>query len=297
MRDLSIQWYPGHMAQARRVLAKSFPAQDVIIEVLDARMPCASSNPMVTALRKAKPCIKLLNKADLADPDATRAWLRHFESGAPRDAAGSGIGRVAAIATSSERLAETRHKIPELCEQLVGRSGNPSRMIRAMVVGIPNVGKSTLINALVGRKVAKVGDEPAVTKVQQQVSLGDKILLSDNPGLLWPKLEDPSVGLKLALAGAISEAAIDYESVARFGAVLLLERYPALMRARFKLDEHSYTADELLTEIAQRRGCIRRGNAVDWHKAADVLIHDLRSGAIGRISLELPDDIRAKTDG
>ncbi len=283
------------MAQARRALAKALPSQDVIIEVLDARMPHASSNPIVTALRRHKPCIKLLSKADLADPAVTEAWVRHLESeGAAKvEAASKSLpaGRVIAITSSDDRFAKTKLRLPELCQKLVGRVSSPARPVRAMVVGIPNVGKSTIINVLLGRKVAKVGDEPAVTKRLQQVTLQNGFLLTDNPGLLWPKITDDRVGFKLAFGGAISEAALDYEAVARFGAGLLLERYPDLVVARYKLKAPPTSGHELLAEIGRRRGCLRSGNVIDMHKAADVLIHDFRGGVIGRVSLEKPADL------
>ena len=285
---MSIQWYPGHMAKARRALAKAFPSQDVIIEVLDARMPYASSNPVVTALRLQKPCIKILSKADLADPDVTKTWIQHLST-TEAQASASPVGRVVAVPSSVERFAEIKKRIPELCRKLTGRSGANSRAIRAMVVGIPNVGKSTLVNLLLGRKVAKVRDEPAVTKTEQLVSLDGGILLSDNPGLLWPDISEEATGLGLAFAGAISEAALDYESVARFGAGLLLARYPTLVMARYNLKELPSSGEALLMAIGHRRGCLRKDGVIDMHKASDVLIHEFRNGTIGRISLETPE--------
>ena len=285
---MAIQWYPGHMAKARRALAKAFPAQDVIIEVLDARMPHASSNPVVTELRHQKPCIKILSKADLADPEVTRTWIRHLST--PSDApASASLGPVVAVSSSVERFTETKKRIPELCKKLTGRSGANSRAIRAMVVGIPNVGKSTLVNLLLGRKVANARNEPAVTKAEQLVTLDSGILLSDNPGLLWPNISEEATGLMLAFGGAISEAALEYESVARYGAELLLVRYPTLVMARYKLKELPANGEALLTAIGQRRGCLRKDGVIDMHKAADVLIHEFRSGTIGKISLEMPD--------
>jgi ribosome biogenesis GTPase A len=281
------------MAKTRRAMARAFPSQDVIIEVLDARMPFSSSNPLVTALRKQKPCIKVLSKADLADPEVTRDWIDHFQS--PAAESGPARGAAIAITSSSDRFAETKRKLPELCRRLTGREPTRLRPLRVIVVGIPNVGKSTLINVLSGRKIAKVGDEPAVTKSEQQVTLQDGIVVSDNPGLLWPKISDPSVGLKLAFGGAISEAALDYESVARYGAELLIARYPQQLMARYKLKSIPGCGEDALDEIGRRRGCLKSGGVVDRHKAADVLIHDFRSGALGRICLETPTDVAAIT--
>ncbi len=278
---MPIQWYPGHMTKARRVLGEAMPSQDVIVEVLDARMPRASKNPVLTELRHGKPCIQVLTKSDLADPEVTQAWLRHLESSQTS-------GRVVAIATSSARAGEARAAIVALCKQLTPRG--PGKPVRTMVVGIPNVGKSTLINTLAGRKVAMVGDKPAVTKARQDVILDAGITLSDNPGILWPKIDEDAGSLRLALGGAIPDVAMDFQEVALFGARLLLDRYPALLRARYKLAELPEEESELLVEIGRKRGCIRAGGVVDVHRAADILIHEFRAGTIGRISLETPED-------
>ncbi len=284
---MSIQWYPGHMTKARKHIADAMPAQDVVIEVLDARMPRASENPVVTELRGHKPCVKVLSKSDLADPEVTRLWLQHFEA---LDAArGPNAGKIAAIAITTERAAETRKRIAEVC----GAIAVPTRgrkTARAMIVGIPNVGKSTLVNTLAKRKIANVGDEPAVTKAEQVVILENGMTLSDNPGIMWPKIEDPKGGLRLAFGGAIPDAALDYENVAVFGAGLLLERYPDLVSKRYKLSALPPDGNALIDEVGRKRGCLQRGGKIDRHKAADILIHDFRSGAIGRISLERPDD-------
>ncbi len=285
---MATQWYPGHMAKARRAIAESVSLHDVIIEVLDARMPAASENPIVAELRKQKPCIKALSKSDLADPEVTKAWLRHFETREPQRAGGA-QGEVVAVALRTDRPSETKARIFELCQRLA-RPTRQRTTARAMVVGIPNVGKSTLINTLMDRKVAKVGDEPAVTKARQMVVLKNGTTLSDHPGILWPKIEEDAASLRLALGGALPDRAIDYESIALFGATFLLERYPHLLVARFKLAAVPSGAEALLVEIGRRRGGLRAGGAVDLHKAADVLIHDFRSGALGRISLEAPGE-------
>jgi ribosome biogenesis GTPase A len=284
------QWYPGHMAKARRLIAESVAIHDVVIEVVDARMPASSANPILTELRQHKPCIKVLSKSDLADPDVTTAWLRYFEthgSAGARGADGQPPGEVVAVAVRTDRPAEMKAQIAELCQRLA-RPTRQRATARAMVVGIPNVGKSTLINTLAERKVAKVGDEPAVTKGKQIVVLKNGTMLSDHPGILWPKIEEDSATFRLAMGGALPDQAIDYERVALFGAEYLLRRYPRHLITRYKLDELPADAEALLMAIGRRRGGLRSGGMVDVHKAADVLIHDFRSAALGRISLEEP---------
>lgn len=288
----TIQWYPGHMTKARRLMAESMPNCDVVIEVLDARMPRSSENPVVTELRRHKPCIKVLSKSDLADAARTKAWIEFFENEI-HQSPGDGLqpGKVVAIAVTMSRPAEIRARIPQLARQLTRAN---VKVPRAMVVGIPNVGKSTLINMLSNRKVAKTGDEPAVTKSQQVVTL-DGMVLSDNPGIMWPKIEDEDAGLRLAFGGAIPDTALDYETVAQWGAGYLREAYPQLLVARYKLKALPASAHETLVEIGKRRGGLRAGGKVDMHKAADALIHDFRQGALGRITLETPPE-RAPED-
>ena len=288
---MPIQWYPGHMTKARRLIAESMPSQDVIIEVLDARMPRSSENPVVTELRRHKPVIKVLSKSDLADPEITKAWIRFFEEEVhPSPGDGLAPGKVVAIALTTQRPGEAKTKLPELCKRLALHPKGPGKTPRVMIVGIPNVGKSTLINTLMDRKVAKVGDEPAVTKGQQTVTLKSGMTISDNPGIMWPKIEDEDASLRLAFGGAIPDSAIDYETVGLWGARYLLERYPKLLLARYKLKALPETPLALLEEIGKRRGGLRAGGVVDMHKAADALIHDFRQGAIGRISLESPPE-------
>ena len=274
---MSIQWFPGHMTKAREVIAETMSSVDVVIEVLDARMPAASENPLVAELRRDKPRVVVLSKSDLADPATTKRWIAWFEGGP----------HTAVFATEIKRHAEARARVPELCRK-VARSQNPNKVLRAMIVGVPNVGKSTLINVMLGRKVAKVGDEPAVTKSKQQVVLPNGIVLTDHPGLTWPKMEDPTKALLLALGGAIPDSAIDYETVGLFAAKLLGERWPDRLHARYKLTEIPGSASDTLTAIGRKRGALRTGGLVDLHKAADVLVHDVRAGALGRLSFEGP---------
>lgn len=288
---MSIQWYPGHMTKARKVLAESLPSQDVVIEVLDARLPGACSNPVLTELRARKPCIKVLTKADLADPELTEAWVTHFQNAAiPIIETANGFlpaGPVRALAIRQDRGADVRQRIFALCNELVPR-GERKKSVRAMIVGVPNVGKSTLVNTLMNRKVAKVGDVPAVTKSKQVVSLQNGILLADNPGLLWPKIENENDGARLAFAGSIPDTAIDLETIALWGARWLLGRYGDALMQRYKLETLPASPSELIDEIGRRRGALRAGGVIDRHKAADALIRDFRSGTLGRISLEAP---------
>ena len=278
---MSIQWYPGHMTKARRDLAAAMPMQDVVLEVLDARLPCSSENPMLAELRGDKPCVKVLTKSDLADPAVTDAWIRHYE-------AADAKGRVLAVALTTERPAEARARIAELCTRLCPRGSASHKPVRAIIVGVPNVGKSTLVNTLMNRAVAAVGDKPAVTKSQQQVVLKSGMVLWDSPGVMWPKIDDEVAALRLALAGSIPDTAIDYLTVAIFGASLMLERYPERLLARFKLPELPASGAAALDAIGRRRGCLRSGGVVDLHKAAGILVHEVRSGGLGRISLESP---------
>lgn len=276
---MSIQWFPGHMNAARKKAAESMEKVDLVIEVLDARVPQASSNPMIESLRRARqrPCLKLLNKSDLADPQATRAWLAHF----------AGQPQVSAVAISCRKPADVA-KIPALALQMAPHRGTSLKPLRVMIMGIPNVGKSTLMNALLKKRVAKVGDEPAVTKSQQRLYLGNNIVLIDTPGLMWPKIAHPTDGLMLAASHAIGVNAIIEEEIAAFLAGLLLARYPALLVARYGAMPENVDAVGVIEHIASRRGYRLKGGEPDIEKAAHALLQDYRSGALGRISLETP---------
>lgn len=274
---MSLQWYPGHMTKARRELAALMPSQDVMIEVLDGRLPKASSNPLLAEIRGTKPVIKVLTKSDLADPEVTRAWVTYLE----------GEPGVRAFAATTERPQVTRKRIAELSRGLALHRG-PDKAVRALIAGVPNVGKSTLINTLMNDKVAKVGDKPAVTKEQQAVTLANGMVITDSPGLMWPKIEHEPRAFRLAFAGSIPDTAIDYLTIGMFGAEYLLARYPHLIVARYKLATPPASAEALLTEVGRRRGGLRKGGLVDLHKAAELLVHEFRDGALGPISLEEP---------
>ena len=220
---MTIKWYPGHMGTAQKKIAELLRTVDVIIEVLDARLPAASANHPLAALRRNKPCIKVLNKNDLADPAVTRAWVRAFE----RETG------IRALPLSAKQPREVNQLI-ELCRLLAPTRGKPGRTLRAMVVGIPNVGKSTLINTLAGKCLAKVGDKPAITTCAQQIDLRNGIILHDTPGLLWPDLRNQVAAYRLAASGAIGSGAFDYTNVGLFAAEYMMQRYPELLRSRYR---------------------------------------------------------------
>ncbi|MBU1172632.1 MAG: ribosome biogenesis GTPase YlqF [Proteobacteria bacterium] len=278
---MTIQWYPGHMKKAKDEISEAIARIDVIIEMLDGRLPASSRNPVLDELRQKKPCIRLLNKRDLADPLTTSLWIREFEK----------YPAIRALDIEAHDLSLVKI-LPDLCRQLV--TIPLKRPIRAMVVGIPNVGKSTLINTLAGRKLAKVGNQPAITRHQQlvQIPYGTGTMdISDTPGILWPNLEDRKGAYRLAASGAIRDTAMDYEDVAMFAGEYLRRSYPDALISRFNLNELPETAALLLEAIGRKRGCLLKGGRIDMHKAAEILIHDLRSGKIGRISFEKPQDL------
>lgn len=276
---MAIQWYPGHMTQARKKATETMEFIDVVIEVLDARVPEASHNPMIEEMRlfRQRPNLKILNKADLADPVATQAWLEHFNR----------QPGVTAVALSCKKPGDAK-KIPGLCRKLAPHRGTHLKPLRMMIMGIPNVGKSTLMNALLNRRIAKVGDEPAVTKSQQRFELDATMTITDTPGMMWPKIAHESDGFMLAASHAIGRNAVIDEEVALFLADILLKRYPELLNARYKLDVTGMDSVDLLDAIAKRRGYRIKGNTLDIEKTAMAFLVDYRSGALGRISLETP---------
>lgn len=256
---------------------------DVVIEVLDARLPEASRNPMIEELRlfRQRPCLKILNKADLADPSATQAWL-NFYNRQPD---------VKAVALSCKKPGDAA-KVTGLCRSLAPHRGSNLKPLRMMIMGIPNVGKSTLMNALLNKRVAKVGDEPAVTKNQQRIELSDQAVLIDTPGMMWPRIQYDCDGFMLAASHAIGRNAVIDEEVAVFLGDLLLQRYPALLIARYKFDTNGMDGVDVVANIARKRGFRVKGGDPDLEKAAMTLLTDYRSGALGRISLETPDTRR-----
>ncbi|MCX7175216.1 MAG: ribosome biogenesis GTPase YlqF [Proteobacteria bacterium] len=279
---MAIQWYPGHMTLARKKAAETMALTDVVIEVVDARLPEASSNPMIHELRlhRQRPCLKLLNKADMADPGVTKAWLTFFNR----------QPGVKAVAISCKKPSDVA-KVPKLCLALAPHRDDNLKPLRMMIMGIPNVGKSTLMNALVKRRVAAVGDEPAVTKTQQRFDLNARMMLVDTPGMLWPKIEHPSDGLMLAASHAVGRNAVIDEEVAVFLGDILLARYAGLVSARYGFSSKGMDGAGLLEAVARKRGCLLKGKGgePDLEKAAMLLLTDYRSGALGRVSLETPE--------
>ncbi len=275
---MAIQWFPGHMNSARRKAAETMEFIDVVIEVLDARAPEASANPMIRELRmhRNRPCLKVLNKTDLADPIITQQWLDFYNAQA----------NVAAVALSC-RSASDAARIPKLCQPLAPHRNSTHKPLRMMIMGIPNVGKSTLMNMLLKRRVANVGDEPAVTKSQQCHKLSDKMTLTDSPGLMWPKIEFEEDGYKLAAIHAIGRNAVFEEEIAEHLANSLLARYPERLADRYGIDVAGMDGMAVVEAVARKRGCMR-GGKIDIEKAAMILLTEFRSGKLGRISLESP---------
>lgn len=280
---MAIQWFPGHMTSARKKAAETMEFIDVVIEVLDARLPEASHNPMIEELRlfRQRPCLKILNKADLADPVATQAWINFYNK----------QPGVKAVALSCKKPGDAA-KITGLCQGIAPHRGTNLKPLRMMIMGIPNVGKSTLMNALLNRRVAKVGDEPAVTKNQQRIDLSDKTSITDTPGMMWPKIKHDSDGFMLAASHAIGRNAVIDEEVAIYLADLLLKRYPALLAGRYKFATEGMDGVDVVEAVAKKRGYRIKGGDLDLEKAAITLLTDYRSGTLGRISLETPETRR-----
>lgn len=281
---MNIQWYPGHMTKTRRMIEENLKMVDLAVEILDARLPASSQNPVLSEILGQKPKIILLNKSDLADEVANQCWAKAFhEKGTPvlftDCASGKGLGGLEETAKKllSERIENDRKK------GIVGRA------IRMMVVGIPNSGKSSFINRVSGRAGTKTGDRPGVTRDKQWIRMKNGMELLDTPGILWPKFEDPEVGKRLAFTGAIKDEIMDVEELACLLIDTLSALYPNELKARYKLDSLCDTGYETLEMIAKKRGFVMSGGALDTLRASNILLDEFRSGKIGRMTLELPE--------
>ncbi len=274
---MSIHWFPGHMHKASKEIKKILPKVDVVIEILDARIPYSSDNPMLATLRGDKPCIKILNKCDLADAQITLEWQTYLEQ----------EKFVKTLALNNQQIDKIK-KITSLCHKMIPGRESGIKTLHAMIMGIPNVGKSTLINIMAGKTIAKTGNEPAVTKGQQRIKLENNIILIDTPGMLWPKFDHPNIGYRLATTGAIRDTAIDHDDVAFFAAHYLLNHYPDKLIQRFQLQQLPDSELELMEIIGKQRGCLRAGGQVELDKVCKIFLTELRNGSLGAISLETP---------
>ena len=281
-----LQWFPGHMKKARCIIEENLKLVDVVVELLDARIPMSSANPMLKEIIAGKPRVIALNKSDLADPAMTKKWLECFHQQGLQAVAidsvkGTGIKTLIKL---SEELARPR------TEKLVEK-GAKARSARCMILGIPNVGKSSLINRLAGAVKAKTADKPGVTRAKQWIRIGSNVELLDTPGILWPKFEDRMVGLKLAFVGSINDEIYDLEQVSLLLLELLQRNYPDRLAERFKLAEMPETGQELLDSIGRKRGCLLKGGIIDREKVWRIVMSEFRSGKLGKVTLDEPEKI------
>ena len=281
----SLQWYPGHMRKAERLVKENLKLVDVVLELLDARIPLSSANPVLREIVGGKPRLIVLNKADLADETATRAWVKYF--------AAQGIAAVPVDAVQGRGVKELVQAIAKCAKPKTDKlvqHGAKARAARCMILGIPNVGKSSLINRLSGESKTKVENRPGVTRAKQWIRLGAQLELLDMPGILWPKFEDQQAALHLAFTGAINDNVYDVASVVLLLLNTLREAYPADLAARYRMEGGLPSGTELLEEIGRIRGCLRAGGKIDYEKAEQIVLTDFRSGRLGRVTLDsLPD--------
>lgn len=295
---MTIQWFPGHMTRARRQIQEKLKLIDVAIELLDARLPMSSRNPMIGDILQNKPRLILLNKADLADPDMNARWLQAFR--------GEGHAVLPIDAATGTNVAQIPGEARKLLEEKIQRQiakGMKPRPVRALIVGIPNVGKSTLINKLAGRSVAATGDRPGVTKGQQWIKVGSEMELLDTPGILWPKFEDQEVGYRLAATGAIKDEILNVEDIAFYAIKHLADQYRDRLNERYSLDippqggQEPDDIVEIMEAIGRKRGCLMAGGSVNLEKASSLILRDLRGGKLGRITLEEPYSFLVNENG
>ncbi|WP_117016780.1 ribosome biogenesis GTPase YlqF [Aeribacillus pallidus] len=284
---MTIQWFPGHMAKARRQVVEKLKLIDIVYELVDARIPQSSRNPMIDDIIANKKRILILNKKDMADESITKEWIQYYKeqgiaSIAIDSQTGSGLKQI--VQLSKELLEKEREKMKA--------KGVKPRAIRALIVGIPNVGKSTLINRLAGRNIAKTGDRPGITKQQSWIKTGKELELLDTPGILWPKFEDEEVGLKLAATGAIKDEILNLQDVAVYAMRYLIKHYPDRLMDRYQIDNLSNEIEivDLFDHIGKKRGCLSAGGLIDYDKTAEVFIRDVRTLKLGKISFDRPNE-------
>ncbi|MFP4973941.1 ribosome biogenesis GTPase YlqF [Paenibacillus sp. CN-4] len=287
---MTIQWFPGHMTKARRQIEEKLKLIDVAIELLDARLPISSRNPMIDDILKDKPRLIILNKSDLADPAANARWMEYFKA--------EGHAVLLVDASTGTGVKDIPERVKQLLKEKIDRQlakGMNPRAMRALIVGIPNVGKSTLINRMAGRSIAATGDRPGVTKGQQWIKTGGDLELLDTPGILWPKFEDQDVGYRLAITGAIREEILNVEDIAFYAVKYLLRDYGSRFQERFGISELPEDMDNpneivaVMEAVGRKRGCLISGGRVDLEKASRTLLHELRAGKLGRFTLETPE--------
>ena len=286
---MNIQWYPGHMTKAKRAMKEDMKLIDLVIELVDARVPLSSRNPDIDDLGAGKARMVLLNKSDLADEGQNARWAAWFED--------KGIHVVKIDARNKGTLKQVQSVIQEACKEKIERDrrrGILNRPIRTMVVGIPNVGKSTFINSFAGKACAKTGNKPGVTKGNQWIRLNKTLELLDTPGILWPKFEDQAVGLKLALIGSINDQILNKDDLACRCIRILKERYPGMVTQRFGLETEDKEPAAILEDVARLRSCLMKGGELDIARAAAMVLDDFRSGKLGRVTLERPEDYKDK---
>ena len=281
---MNIQWYPGHMTKAKRAMQEDIKLIDLIIELVDARVPFSSRNPDIDKLAAGKARMVLLNKADLADEAETRKWAQMFED--------MGIHVVKIDARNKGTLKQVQAAQQEACKEKIERDrrrGILNRPIRTMVVGIPNVGKSTFINSFAGKACAKTGNKPGVTKGKQWIRLNKNVELLDTPGILWPRFENQEVGQRLAMIGSMNDEVLNLDELALDTIKFLLKEYPGNLKERYGVEEEA-EALQVMEAIAARRGCVKQGGITDYEKTAGIVLDDFRSGRTGRITLEVPEE-------
>lgn len=280
---MTIQWFPGHMAKARREVQEKLKLVDFVIELVDARAPYSSQNPMLQQLLNNKSKMLVLMKKDLADQEITEQWLQYFQAHT--------ITAVTANVNNRkdiQTIVETAKKLGQAKLERLKKKGVRPRAARAMIIGIPNVGKSTLINRLANKKIAKTGDRPGVTKSQQWIKVKNDFELLDTPGILWPKFEEESVGLRLAAIGTIKDQLLPMQEIAAFIIRYMKEYYPTNIEERYQLSDQ-LEMSEIFEQIGTRRGCLEAGGLVNYEKTAEVIIQDLRNGKLGNLTLEEPN--------